>query len=140
MIKIFKGTDLAEVVTKGKKPPNCDVTLQIEPTYASDGIARGIWTVDDKFINGIGVAMGGYVAAAADTMMAYAVSSKVNEQQTFTSIDLHTTFHRPVQIGEVEVEARVERMGRKVAYLVSDLVQNEKKVASVVSSVMILSD
>lgn len=140
MVELYRGSDLLQVVTHGKKPPNCDLTLQIEATHAHDGVARGVWRVDERFINGIGVAMGGYVASAADIMMAYAISSKLSHEQTFASIDLHTTFHRPVLQGQVTVEAKVERMGKKVAYILADLFQNDKKVASVVSSVMIISE
>ncbi|MDO7487095.1 PaaI family thioesterase [Peribacillus frigoritolerans] len=125
-------------MTEGKQPPNCDFTLQIEANYAQDGIARGIWKVDDKFINGNGVAMGGFVTSAADIIMAYAISSKLSIGQSFASIDLHTTFHRPVRLGDVQVEAKVDRIGKKTAYVLADLFQNDKKVASVVSSVMVL--
>ncbi|HHY74305.1 MAG TPA: PaaI family thioesterase [Bacillus bacterium] len=135
---MFQPQDLVEVVTKGNVPPNCDVTLQLQPTFAEDGVARGVWQVDEKFINGNGVVMGGYLSAAADTMMAYAIASKLSNNQTFSSIDLHTTFHRPAMIGEIKVEARVERLGRKVAYVVADIIQNEKKVVSAVSSIMIM--
>lgn len=138
MGEMYLPSNLVEVAAKGKVPPNCDLTLQIKATHAEDGVARGIWEVDKKYINGIGVAMGGYLTAAADIMMAYAVASKLSDEQTFSSIDLHTTFHRPTMIGEVEVEARVERLGKKVAYVVAELFQNNKKVASAVSSVMIL--
>jgi acyl-CoA thioesterase len=132
--------NLMRIITHGEQPPNCDETLQIKATYAHNGLARGIWRVDEKFINGIGVAMGGFVSSAADIMMAYAIASKLEARQTFTSIDLHTTFHRPVMLGEVMVEAKVERMGKKTAYVIADLYQNKKKAASVVSSVMILND
>jgi uncharacterized protein (TIGR00369 family) len=132
--------DLMRVITHGEQPPNCDETLQIKATYGHNGLANGIWRVDGKFINGIGVAMGGFVSSAADIIMAYAIASKLEAGQRFTSIDLHTTFHRPVMPGEVMVEAKVERMGKKTAYVIADLYQNEKKAASVVSSVMILND
>lgn len=135
-----KKFDLMRVITHGEEPPNCDKTLQIKATDAHDGIANGIWMVDEKFMNGIGVAMGGFVSSAADIIMAYAIASKLEAGQTFTSIDLHTTFHRPVLPGEVKVEAKVERMGKKTAYVIADLYQNERKAASVVSSVMILTD
>ncbi|MDQ7861877.1 PaaI family thioesterase [Peribacillus frigoritolerans] len=84
----------------------------MEANYAQDGIARGVWKVDEKFINGIGVAMGGFVTSAADIMMAYAISSKLSMGQSFASIDLHTTFHRPVRLGDVQVEAK-SRPNRK---------------------------
>lgn len=138
MSKIFKVTDLVKVVTEGETPPNCDLTLQLRPTYAKDGVAKGIWEVDEKFINGNGVSMGGFIAAAADTMFAYVMASILKDDQAFTTIDLHTTFHRPVTKGEVYIEARAERVGRRVAYLVADLMQNDKKVATAVSNMMIL--
>ncbi|WP_066365403.1 PaaI family thioesterase [Neobacillus fumarioli] len=135
-----KKFDLMEVVTKGANPPNCDLTMQIKVIEAYDGTARGIWKVDDQFINGIGVAMGGFVSSAADIMMAYAIASKISNKQSFTTIDLHITFHRPVMQGEVMVEARVERMGKRTAYVTAELIQNNKKTADAVSSVIIISE
>lgn len=140
MARKNKKFDLMRVVTHGEEHPNCDGTLQIMATYADDGVARGLWRVDDKFMNGIGVAMGGFVSSAADIIMAYAIASKLEANQTFSSIDLHTIFHRPVLPGEVIVEAKVEKMGKKTAYVTADLYQDEKKAASVVSSVMIFND
>ncbi|RST72688.1 PaaI family thioesterase [Siminovitchia acidinfaciens] len=134
----YETIDLMEVANNGAAPPNCDITLQIKPVSAKDGKAKGIWEVDEKFLNGLGVTMGGYLASAADIMMAYAISSQLQENQTFASIDLHTTFHRPVFPGTVEVHASVERLGRKVGYLTAELVQNDKKVGSAVSSIMII--
>ncbi|WDL95973.1 PaaI family thioesterase [Alicyclobacillus sp. ALC3] len=140
MTELFGPKGLMEVVESGRIPPNCDVTLQMKPTFAADGVARGEWTIDEKFVNGIGVCMGGYLAAATDTMMAYAIASQLGEGQTFSTIDLHTTFHRPAFVGVAEVEARVERLGRQVAYLTADVTQNGKKAVSAVSSVMIFSN
>lgn len=128
---------LVEVVNDQELAPPCDKTLQVRVTQANEGTARGIWEVEEKFINGIGVAMGGFVAAAADIMMAYALASKIEKNQKFSTIDLHTTFHRSVMPGNVEVEARVERLGRSIAYLTADLTQDGQKVASVVSNLLI---
>jgi acyl-CoA thioesterase len=47
-------------------------------------------------VNSLAIAVIACPATAADTMMAYALSSKLTFNQTFASIDLHTTFHRPV--------------------------------------------
>ena len=140
MIKKYKTTDLVKAANNGAAPPNCDITLQIIPAYAKDGIAKGIWNVDEKFINGNGVVMGGYIASAADTIMAYAISSKLKENQSFASINLNTTFHRPVPTGTVEVKAKVERIGKTVAYLSAEIIQNDKIVGNAVSSIMIIDN
>lgn len=142
MAKRYNNSDLLDVVRKGSTPPPCDLTLQLDVQYAEDGTAKGTWQVDGKFINGLGVVMGGYLASAADIMMAYAIASKLEadrggNERSFASIDLHTTFHRPAFPGTVEIEARVERMGKTVAYVVADMTQNGKIMASAVSSVLI---
>ncbi|WP_338469674.1 PaaI family thioesterase [Niallia sp. XMNu-256] len=132
--------DLVSVVQKKIVPPNCDQTLQIEPTFAHDGYAMALWMIDDKFINGHGVVMGGFLAAATDTIMAYAIASLLDANQTFASIDLHTTFHRPLLRGTAKLEAKVERKGNKTAYLTAEVFQNEKKCCSSVSSIMIMEN
>ncbi|MGG1662414.1 PaaI family thioesterase [Brevibacillus sp. NRS-1366] len=136
--KNYTISDLVDVVRKGNAPPPCDTTLQVHAYYAEEGISRGRWEVSSLFINGNGVVMGGLLSAAADIMMAYAIASCLNDDQRFASINLQTTFHRPAFQGVVEIEARVERLGKSVAYLVADLTQDGKKVASSVSSVMIM--
>lgn len=132
-------TDLKRVVEQGLKPPHCDVTMNVKITEAEDGVARGLWHVDRTFINGHGVVMGGFVSAAADIVMAYAIVSCLEEKLSFSTINLQTTFHRPTLMGEVQLEARVKRLGRTVAYLEADVYQNEKQVASCTSSVMIIT-
>lgn len=139
MSEKYSPSDLIAVTLNQKDPPNCDITLQIQPVSAVDGKALGIWTIDDKFINGIGVAMGGYLSAAADTMMAYAIASVLESGQTFTTIDLHTTYHRPVLVGEAEVQAQVVTKGKRMAYLSAEIYQNGKKCCSAVSSIMIIT-
>lgn len=134
----YRISDLMNVATKGKEPPPCDVTLQVTVDSAEDGISKGKWKVGQQFINGNGVAMGGFLSSAADIIMAYAIASKLTDQQGFSSIDLQTTFHRPSFPGEVEIEARVGHLGRTVAYLEASLFQNGKKVATSISSVLIL--
>lgn len=138
MSGIFQPSDMMAVIKEGKNPPNCDQSLQIKAIYAENGVARGIWHVEEKFLNGSRVAMGGYLSGAADIMIAYAISSKLTDTYKFTSIDLHTTFHRPVLVGKVEVEARVDRLGKRLAYVVADLFQNGKKAVTVASSLMII--
>ncbi|PAV28910.1 thioesterase [Virgibacillus profundi] len=133
----FKMSDFQKVADRKIKPPPCDDTMQITVHESFDGIAYGTWKVDRKYINGIGVAMGGFLSSAADIMMAYAISSKLTDQYGFASINLDTTFHRPVVEGEVDITARVERLGRTLAYVVSELKQNNKIAATCISSILI---
>ncbi|OCA87190.1 PaaI family thioesterase [Pseudobacillus wudalianchiensis] len=135
---MIKTINLNEVIRGESLPPACDTTLGVKVLEAGEGYAKGIWTIEDHLLNGNGVIMGGFVAAAADIMMAYAITPLINENQTFASINLQTTFHRPTFTGEVDIDVKVERLGRTVSYLTADLKQNGKLTASVTSSIMIM--
>lgn len=134
----FTITDFQNVAKQVKNPPPCDETMQVKVTYAEDGIAHGVWEVDEKFINGNGVVMGGFVSAAVDIMMAYAIASKLTDEEGFASINLDTTFHRPAMTGKVDITATVERKGRTIAYVTAEVKQDGKLIANSVSSIMIL--
>ena len=82
--------------------------------------------------------MGGFLSAATDTIMAYAIASVLQPKQTFASLDLHTTFHRPLLPGTAKIEAKVERKGERISYLTAEVIQNEKKCCGSVSSIMIM--
>jgi hypothetical protein len=55
-----------------------------------------------NLVNSLAIAVIAFPATVADTMMAYTLSSKLTSNQTFASIDLHTTIHRPVMQGDDE--------------------------------------
>src|SRR5699024_1611494 len=113
--------NLMDVINEGKTPPPCDETLGINVEYVKDRTARGTWYASEKFVNGNGVVMGGFVSAAADTMMAYAISYHLDDDQIFSSINLDTTFHRPAFKGIVDVEVRIQKLGRNIVNLTANL-------------------
>lgn len=133
-----KIVNLKEVIQGESAPPACDTTLGVKIVESMNGCSKGLWEVKDHLLNGNGVIMGGFVSAAADIMMAYAVITLLKEEQTFASINLETTFHRPVFSGKVEIEAKVEKFGKKVCYVTATFFQNGKHVASATSSVIVM--
>lgn len=135
---MIKTVNLNDVIRGESSPPACDTTLGVKVLEAGEGYAKGLWTIEDRLVNGNGVIMGGFVAAAADIMMAYAITPLLSENQTFASINLQTTFHRPTFTGEAEIDVKVEKFGRTVSYLTANLKQTGKLTASVTSSIMIM--
>lgn len=130
--------DLRDVVRKETPAPPCDHYMNVSVKEASEGKSRGIWTVTDEMINGNGVAMGGFSGAAADIMFAYAISSQLEMDEVFASINLNTTFLKPVIRGEVEILCWIHKKGRTAAYGSATLMQNGKTVAEATSSIMII--
>lgn len=131
--------NLKDVISGKTSPPPCDSSIGIQLLQADNGHAKCLWKIEKNLLNGNGVVMGGFTASAADIAIAYAVTTLLKGSQTFASINLDTTFHRPLVAGEAEVEARVERFGAKTAYVQAKLWQNEKRVADTDSSIMIFS-
>ena len=72
-------------------------------------------------INFGGVVQGGFLVAMMDDAMGFNCFISLGMVNAQASIDIHTHFLRPVGYGRVEVEARVVRAGRSVAFLEAEL-------------------
>lgn len=70
-----------------------------------------------RFYNPMGVVHGGWLALVLDTAMGCAVKSVLDVGQSYTTIDLRTTFTKAVResTGRVRCEGRVLHAGERVA-------------------------
>ncbi|MGE7949005.1 PaaI family thioesterase [Lysinibacillus sp. NPDC093688] len=130
--------DLKRVINGEIEPPACDKTLGIQVTSAVAGKAICSWNVDERFLNGHQVVMGGFITSAADITMAYSMASILETNQGFASINLQTTFLRPLYIGTALIESTIVKKGRKTCYVEASISQNGQQVAKITSSVMVL--
>lgn len=130
--------DLKQVINGAVEPPACDQTLCIKLISAIAGDAICSWEINEKFLNGHQIVMGGYIASAADITMAYSMASVLEENQVFSTINLQITFLRPLHVGIATVDSKIIKKGRKTCYVEAIVSQNEKYVAKVTSSIMIL--
>lgn len=69
-------------------------------------------------VHGGGVLCGQAMMAAADTAMILAIASKLGGFKPMTTVQLQTSFLRPIagDSGEVQVVARVLRLGRNLVF------------------------
>jgi uncharacterized protein (TIGR00369 family) len=69
------------------------------------------------FYNPMGVVHGGWIALLLDTVMGCAVHSSLKPGQAFTTIDLNTTFLRPIteKTGKIRAEGTLLHLGGRVA-------------------------
>jgi len=74
--------------------------------------------VTAKHVHSGGVISGQTLMAAADTAMVLAVTSQLGEFRPMTTVQLQTTFLRPVpgDAGHAKVRARVLRLGKSLAF------------------------
>ncbi len=88
-------------------------------------VARGSvelgFTAKPEFLNLGGVVQGGFVCAMLDDGLGFSVIVKTEGKYRAPSIDLHTHFLRPLRLGPVRVEARVTKIGKRLAYTEASL-------------------
>ncbi len=73
--------------------------------------------VDQRLHNPMGQVHGGVLAALADAAMGIAFGRTLEEGKTFSTIDLHIHFMRPVISKKLFAEGKLIQRGLKIAFL-----------------------
>jgi len=84
---------------------------------SNDGVTLAL-PVAPRHVHGGGVVCGQTLMAAADTALVLAISRKLGGFRPQTTVQLQTSFLRPVgqDVAEVTVDARVLRAGRNLVF------------------------
>ena len=92
--------------------------LELRLLDASPGEVRLALPVHPRHVHAGNVMSGQTLMAAADTAMVLAVTSKLGAFKPMTTVQLQTTFLRPVaaDAGEAIVVAKVLRLGKTLAF------------------------
>ncbi len=127
-----------EARTLETAPPHV-VSLRLPPI---DGWEPGRvwceWTVDPAFMNPAGTLFGGYLAALADQILAFAVMTVLGPDEMFTTSDLRLSFFRPVTGGSLIVEGRVVHRGRHMAHLEADFTRPDRKAVAKATATQVI--
>ncbi len=97
-------------------PPFAD-TADVEPFSVESGYVVFHGTPSARFLNPMGFVHGGWLSLLLDTAMGCAVHSTLAPGQTYTTMDLRTTFVRPVRTstGLLRCEAKLIHAGGRIA-------------------------
>jgi uncharacterized protein (TIGR00369 family) len=87
----------------------------------------------------MGTLHGGVLCDLADATMGMAFASTLEADESFTTVDLHIQFFRPVWKARLRSEARVIQRGKTIGYIECDVQdENGKLVAKANSKCMVL--
>ena len=120
--------------------PGISATLNMRLTHAEEGFVIFEATPDQRFYNLVGSAHGGYIATLLDSACGGAVHSRLAAGQTYITLELKTSYHRPVTIetGPIHAEGRLLSFGKRIASAEAKLYgRNEKLLASATSTLLI---
>ena len=105
-----------------------------------EGRAIGSFQSGPQHTNPMGTLHGGVLCDLADAAMGLAFASTLDEDESFTTMDLHIHFFRPVWKAQLRAEARVIQRGKTTGYVECDVQdENGKPVAKASSRCIVLS-
>ena len=92
--------------------------LQLRVVEAGDELTRLVMPVNAAVVHGGGVLCGQAMMAAADTAMVAAISAALGGFRPMTTVQLQTSFMRPVpaDAGEVHISCRILRKGKSLVF------------------------
>lgn len=99
-----------------------------------DGRARMTVQVDERMHNPAHILHGGILSGLVDSAMAYAVSTKLDDAESVTNIDLTIRFLKATMKDRLTAEARVVRAGKTIVVVECDVVDSGGEVVARASS------
>lgn len=103
-----------KILTENFAPWVLDLGLAVEEVGARHAVLRLPW--DPRLAREGGGMSGQALMAAADTATVIAVSAARDAYGPMTTVQQSTSFQRPVVGVDVRVEARVTKLGRRMAF------------------------
>lgn len=106
--------------------------LALQVREASEGEVVLALPVTPEHVHGGGVVCGQTLMSAADTAMVLAVMTKLGGFKPMTTVQLQTSFLRPVagDARELVVRARVLRLGKSLAFGEIELCDDAQRLAA----------
>ncbi|HVZ72561.1 MAG TPA: PaaI family thioesterase [Polyangia bacterium] len=109
--------------------------LGFVPISAADGEATWEYTVDPAHHNTNGVLHGGVLMALLDTAMGQAVGALVEPTGRFNAAaQLNINFLAPVKSGLVRAQAKVKKLGKRLAVVESEATDERGRVVAIATS------
>jgi uncharacterized protein (TIGR00369 family) len=122
--------------------PNIGRTLQFDLVEVAEGRVVFAAVPGLHVYNPNQVVHGGFAATLLDSACGCAVHTKLNENQSYTTLELKIAYHRAmtVETGPVRAEGRVVSIGRRVAFAEAKLTDAAGKLyASATSTLLVMT-
>lgn len=111
-------------------------TLGFKGISADDGVVVMEGTPTPAVYNPMGAVHGGYAAALLDTVMGLAVTTRLADDQGFTTLELKVAYHRAMteKTGPVRGEGKVITLGRRAAFTEGRVVDDKGNLYATATS------
>jgi len=112
-------TDRLDALVAGAvEPPPVVTTLKLGTLDAwGEGWVRKTWSPSAEILNGDGSMFGGYIAALADQILAFAAMTVAPQDAAFRTMNLRVDFIRVGKAESLTIEGRVTARTRSVIHV-----------------------
>jgi uncharacterized protein (TIGR00369 family) len=122
-------------------PPPVAQLLGMRLVSVQDGECVFEMEARPEHANPMGTIQGGVICALADAAMGLAYASRLEEGESFTTLELKTNYLRPVTAGMLVATGRVLHAGRTIGLTSCDVLDGEgRKIAHATSTCMTLRE
>jgi uncharacterized protein (TIGR00369 family) len=120
------------------KPPIAEL-IGFEMEQINRGHAVAVLEVGPQHANPMGTLHGGVLCDVADAAMGMAFASTLENDESFTTINLGIEFFRPVWKGRLRATAQVINRGKNIGYVECEIKDDaEKRIAKANSTCTVL--
>lgn len=124
----------AKVLAGEAEPPPVAELVGFRLLEASDGRARFELDAGRRHWNPMGTVHGGILVDVADAAMGTALGSTLGDGETFTTIELHANYFKPVWQGRLTATGRLVRRTRSLAMAECDVTDEADSLVARMSS------
>ena len=137
----MKPLDMMEKIRNGELPIPVMKLVGFRLVEYEKGRAVMLLDARPEHANPMGTVHGGILVDVADGAMGCAMATTLDEGESFTTVELHANYFKPVWKGELRAEAKMVKRTRQLGVLECD-VTDEKGglVARIGSTCMVLRD
>jgi uncharacterized protein (TIGR00369 family) len=127
--------DTLRKIQAGELPPPPVATLiGFTLTEVEPGRAVVALPADRRHANPMGTVHGGVLCDIADAAMGIAYAATLDEDETFTTLELKINFLKPVRTGPLVATGRVVKGGRSIGLVECDVVDDKDRLVARASS------
>ena len=112
--------------------------LGFKITDYCDGCTTVEMEATEKYWNALDTLHGGVYCDLADAAMGFSFFTTLDDDETYTTVDLRITFLRAVKTGKLIASSKIIKRGKRLGYMECELVNEEGKLVAKASSTCIV--
>jgi uncharacterized protein (TIGR00369 family) len=128
------GMEQVERILRGEVKVPIQQLIGFSVTAAEPGRVTIELAADERFANPMGSLHGGVICDIADAAMGLAYASRLQEGESFTTLELKVNFLKPIWRAHLRAVGSVTKMGRTVGLVECEITDESGSLVAKVSS------